>query len=112
MNYGWVWGPGNPLLEKTASLEMNLSGADELLLKPLLDGWLAGLSLDPDSGHYFWGGWSVEVVARGGGSASLVFTSGGQDVAESLEHGVDTFHDQVLEPLSAGSVEWTELPLR
>ena len=111
MNYGWVWGPGNPMLDKAASLDMKLSGADEAQLEPLLDAWLAGLSLDPGSGHYFWGGWSVEVVARGGGSASLVFTSGGQDVAESLEHGVDTFHDQVLEPLSAGSVEWTELPL-
>ncbi len=112
MNHSWVWGPDNPLLEKAASLEMELSGADESQLGPLLDGWLAGLSLDPDTGHYFWGGWSVEVVARGGGSASMVFTSGGQDVAESLEHGVDTFFEQVLEPLSMGRVEWTELPLR
>ena len=112
MNYGWVWGPDNPRLEKVASLEMRLSGSDESQLEPLLAGWLAGLSFDPDGGHYFWGGWSVEVVARGGGSASMVFTSGGQDVAESLEHGVDTFFEQVLEPLSAGSVEWTELPLR
>lgn len=111
MNYGWVWGPDNPVLDKAASLEMHLSGADESPFQLLLDGWLKGLSFDADSGHHFQGGWSVQIVARGPGSASMVFTSGGQDVAESLEYAVDTFHEQVLEPLSAGSVKWTELPL-
>lgn len=111
MNYGWVWGPDNPRLEKVASLEMRLSGADEAQLGPLLEGWLAGLSFDPDGGHYFRGGWSVKTVTREQGSVSLLFTSGGQDVADSLEHAVDTFYEQVLEPLSAGAVEWTELPL-
>lgn len=111
MNHDWVWGPDNPVLDKAASLEMRLSGADETQLEPLLDGWLRGLGFDAESGHYFQGGWSVEIAACSGGSASMVFTSGGQDVAESLEYAVDTFHEQVLQPLTAGTVEWTELPL-
>lgn len=99
------------MLKKVASLEMHLCGADESQLGPLLDAWLAGLSFDPGTGHYIWGGFSVKYVARGGASVALVFTSGGQDMADSLERGVDTVYEQVHERLSAGTVAWTELPL-
>ncbi len=111
MNYNWVWGPDNPVLDKAASLSMTLRDADPGHLAALLTTWLDGLSFSPESDHYFWGGWSVRIVDHHGGSAELVFTSGGQDVAESLGDGVDSFYEQVLHPLSTASVVWTELPL-
>ena len=111
MNFGWVWGPDNPRLDKVASLAMNLRGADPEQLDLLLDGWLDGLEYDVERGRYFQGGFSVDVQGRGNGTAGIVFTSGGQDVADSLGDAVDMFCDSVLERLDTAEVTWTELPL-
>lgn len=111
MNYDWVWGPDNPVLDKAASLSVTLRDADPDQFEVLLAAWLDGLSNGAENGQYFRGGWSVQIITHDGGSADLVFTSGGQDVADSLGHGVDTFYEQVLQPLSTVSVVWTELPL-
>ncbi|MDD0858603.1 hypothetical protein NHF46_14255 [Arthrobacter alpinus] len=104
-------GPDNPYLDKVASLAMNLRGADPEKLEALLERWLAGLEYDAEHGHYFHGGFSVEVQDRGNGTAQIVFTSGGQDVAESLGYAVDEFYEQVLQHLTTASVTWTEQPL-
>lgn len=111
MNFAWVWGPDNPTLDKVARLAMNLRGADPDKLETLLERWLDGLGYDAERGHYFQGGFSVEVQARGNGTADIVFVSGGQDVAESLGDAVDEFYEQVLQHLTTASVTWTEQPL-
>lgn len=115
MNYSWIWGPDNPLLEKTASLSLQIQDANPERLADLLQQWLA--TLTHSANGWFQGGWAVDVVSHERGSAELIFSSGGQDVADSLQDGVDLFHDQVLapldlDPLTAGTVCWTELPLR
>lgn len=112
MNYGWVWGPENPRLDKVARLGLTLRGAGPEQLDLLLDGWLDGLEYDVEHGTYFQGGFSVEVQSRGNGRVDIEFTSGGQDVAESLGYAVDEFCDSVLEQLDAVEVTWTELPLQ
>ncbi|MGA7203062.1 MAG: hypothetical protein WBX27_00365 [Specibacter sp.] len=111
MNHGWVWGPSNPYLDKSASLLMTLRGAPAEQFQPLLRSWLGGLTRDDQSGRYGWGGYSVHILAQEEGSADIVFTSGGQDVAESLGDAVEEFHLKVLQSLSSASVTWTELPL-
>ncbi|WP_157884101.1 hypothetical protein [Arthrobacter alpinus] len=115
MNYNWIWGPENPLLDKTAKLCLQIHDVNPDRFGDLLRQWLATLTCD--EGGWFRGGWAVDVVAHERGSAELLFSSGGQDVADSLQDGVDSFHDQVLAPLSPdpltpGTVSWTELPLR
>ena len=111
MNFGWVWGPDNPDLAKVARLAMKLRGAEPDKLEALLNSWLAGLNYDAERGHYFQGGFSVEVQSRGNGTAEIVFVSGGQDVADSLGYAVDEFYEQVLQYLTTASVTWTERPL-
>lgn len=111
MNFGWVWGQDNLLLDKKASLALKLRGADAAQLNDLLDSWLDELIHDEESGSYYEGGFSVQVVSRGQGSADMIFASGGQDVADSLGDAVDGFHDSVLEQLDTAEVTWTELPL-
>lgn len=111
MNFGWVWGPDNPRLEKKASLALELRGADPAQLNDLLDSWLEELIHDQNSGFYYEGGFSVEIRSRGEGSADIIFASGGQDVADSLSDVVDSFHDGVLEQLDTAEVTWTELAL-
>lgn len=111
MNHDWVWGPDNPTLDKAASLAVEIRDADPDHLEALLRNWLGGLNHDPGQDGHYRGGYGVRILSRGSGSAHLVFTSGGQDVAESLGDGVDTFCEQVLQPLSTVSVVWTELPL-
>ncbi|MBP2414076.1 hypothetical protein JOF48_002875 [Arthrobacter stackebrandtii] len=111
MNFGWVWGPDNPLLDKVARLALNLRGADPEALDALLGSWLAGLDNDGERGRYFQGGFGVEVLSQGSGAADIVFSSGGQDVADSLGYAVDSFCDDVLRHLTAGTATWTELPL-
>lgn len=111
MNFGWVWGPDNPRLDKVARLALNLRGADQAKLDDLLDGWLEGLEHDAESGHYFQGGFSVEVLSRSIGTADIVFASGGEDVADSLGYAVDGFYEKVLQHLTGAMATWTELPL-
>lgn len=111
MNYPWVWGPENRELDKSATLAMKLRGADPQQLDELLDTWLADFSFDAASGCHYQGGFSVDIQARGPGTMDALFSSGGQDVAESLGWAVDDFHDQVLKLLDTADVAWTELPL-
>lgn len=116
MNHDWVWGPDNPRLEKAARLSVQIHGASPAPLGELLQRWLDTLTRDAGGG-WFRGGWAVDVVSHQGGSAELVLSSGGQDVADSLQDAADSFHEQVLEPLELdplmpGTVTWTELPLR
>jgi len=74
--------------------------------------WLCRLQSDDDGpGSYYEGGYAVRILAQDAGSVRIIFTSGGQDVAESLGYGVKKFHEQVLQPLTTASVSWTELPL-
>lgn len=44
-------------------------------------------------------------------NADMIFTSRGQNDADSLGHAVDEFHGSILEPLDTAEVTWTELPL-
>ena len=113
MNYEWVWGPDNPELSKVARLVMSLELAaqEQEELESRLESWLTRLSKDSGSNRWYSGGCGIQVLARGAGSARIEFSSGGQDVAESLQAGVDVFYDQVLEPLRTAKVTWTELPL-
>jgi hypothetical protein len=111
MNFGWVWGPDNQFLDKSASLVMTLRDAPAEQFQSLLRSWLGGLTQDEESGRYGWGGYAVHILAQDGGSADIVFTSGGQDVADSLGDAVEEFYRVVLRPLTTASVTWTELPL-
>lgn len=113
LNYSWVWGPDNPELSKVARLAIIVESApqEQAGLESLLETWLTGLSKDSQSNRWYLGGCGIEVLARGARSVQIEFSSGGQDVAESLQAGVDTFSDQVLEPLRTAKVTWTELPL-
>ncbi|ALE06463.1 hypothetical protein AL755_15000 [Arthrobacter sp. ERGS1:01] len=112
MNYSWVWGPDNRDLDKTASLAMTLRDAPPGQFAPLLRDWLGSLqSDDATSGNYYEGGYGVWILDRDDRGARIIFTSGGQDVADSLGYGVEKFYEQVLQPLTEGAVTWTELPL-
>ncbi|MGB3302161.1 hypothetical protein [Gordonia sp. (in: high G+C Gram-positive bacteria)] len=111
MNMDWIWGPDNPGLRKKASLAMMLRGADPAQLDALLNDWLASLSREEGSNVFSGGGCSVELLAAGDGGADMVFSSGGQDVAESLGYVVDCFYEKVLVSLDTAEVTWTELPL-
>ena len=111
MNYDWVWGPDNRDLDKAATLALTLRGAGPEQLDELLDTWLEALSFDRESGCHYQGGFSVEIQARGPGTLDALFSSGGQDVAESLLWAVDEFHLQVASRLDTADVVWTEIPL-
>ncbi|MEV8144251.1 hypothetical protein [Specibacter sp. NPDC078709] len=113
MNYSWVWAPENPELIKVARLVMSLELApqEQDELEPLLEKWLDGLNRDFATNHWYSGGCGFQLLAREEDSVQILFSSGGQDVADSLQAGVDTFYDQVLKPLHTARVTWTELPL-
>jgi hypothetical protein len=111
MNHDWVWGPANRDLDKSASLLMRLREAPPGQFQALLREWLGHLTWDARSGRYGWGGYVVQILAQDGGNADIVFTSSGQDVAESLGDAVEQFYRLVLQPLTTASVTWTELPL-
>lgn len=113
MNYSWVWGPENLELSKVARLVMRLelTPAKQEELEPLLEKWLGSLNTGTASNHWFSGGCAFDMLARGENSIKIMFSSGGQDAADSLQTGVDTFYDQVLKPLRTAKVTWTELPL-
>ena len=111
MNMDWVWSrKRNRRRHKTATVRVTVNAADPLELKQHFTDWAAHLHGPDSNGVFVHGGWSCQLERIDGGTLVLRFSSGGEDVADSLDYGIQWFSGAVLEPIPTSTVVWEELP--
>lgn len=111
MNMDWVWSrKHNRRLRKTATVRATVTAEDPLELQQRFNDWSAHLRGPDSDGVFVHGGWSCQLERFGGDTLVLRFSSGGEDVADSLDDGIQWFSGAVLEPIPTSTVVWEELP--
>ena len=112
MDMDWVWSrKHNPGLRKQATVLATVKSSDPERLARLFAAWTKHLHEPNSDGVFVQGGWFCEVKQAEAGLLVLLFGSGGQDVAESLDYGVQWFSGAVLGAIPGATVTWQELPL-
>ncbi|WP_027080214.1 hypothetical protein [Luteimonas mephitis] len=112
MNMDWVWSTENNRgLTKQATVLATVSTSAMDQLKGRFDAWTEYLHGPDDEDRFVHGGWFCQRVQVDAGQLVLLFGSGGQDVAESLDYGIQWFSGAVLGAIPDTTVVWQELPL-
>lgn len=112
MNMDWVWSTThNPELLKRATVRATVTAPDRGELRSLFDEWARHLRGPSGDEIFVHGGWFCQREQPGSASLVLLFGSGGQDVAESLDYGIQWFSGAVLGAIPSAAVTWQELPL-
>ncbi|GEM_PF-4712729 len=108
----WVWSTENNRgLTKQATVLATVSTSAMEQLKDRFDAWTGYLHGPDDEDRFVHGGWFCQRVQVDAGQMVLLFGSGGQDVAESLDYGIQWFSGAVLGAIPDTTVVWQELPL-
>lgn len=112
MDMDWVWSSRhNRGLRKRATVRATITAPDPEQLLRRFDAWAAHLHGPDAEDTLVHGGWFCQRERRDGGTLVLLFGSGGQDVAESLDYGIQWFSGAVLGAIPAATAHWQELPL-
>lgn len=112
MNMDWVWSSEhNRGLRKKATVRVTVSTPDTAQFQDLFQTWAAHLHGPSDDMTWVHGGWFCQRESIDQDRVVLLFGSGGQDVAESLDYGIQWFSGAVLGGLREATVTWEELPL-
>lgn len=112
MNMDWVWSRKyNRRLQKTATVRGTVIAEDPLELKQRFSDWSAHLRGPDSDGVFVQPGWSCQLERFDGNTLVLCFSSGGEDVADSLNYGIQWFSGAVLQAIPSSTVTWGELPL-
>lgn len=111
MTMDWVWSDvHNRGLRKQATVRATVTAPDHEGLLRRFDAWTTQLHGPSDDDTFVSGGWFCQRESVDG-ALVLLFGSGGQDVAESLDYGIQRFSGAVLKDIPDATVTWTELPL-
>ena len=111
MDMNWVWSrKHNPGLRKLATVRATVIAPDAKELASLFEEWTAYLQDPNEDGTYWHGGWFCQCENVEGGMLVLRFGSAGEDVAESLDFGIQWFSGAVIAPIPRAEVTWQELP--
>lgn len=112
MNMDWVWSrKHNRELNKRATVRATVTAPDMGKLRNTFYEWAAHLRDPGDDAVYVSGGWFCQLERSDSAGLALLFGSRGQDVAESLDFGIQWFSGAVLGAIPSAEVSWQELPL-
>lgn len=112
MNMDWVWSSThNRGLRKRATVRAMVNADEVETLHSEFAAWVKHLHGPSDDGTWVHGGWFCQRVHEGPAGLELVFGSGWQDVAKSLDYGIQWFSGAVLGAVPSAAVTWEELPL-
>ncbi len=111
MDMSWVWSrKHNPGLHKLAIVRATVTAPDAKELASLFEEWTAYLEGPSEDGNYWHGGWFCQREKSEDGTLALLFGSAGEDVAESLDFGIQWFSGAVIARIADAEVAWQELP--
>lgn len=105
----WVWGARNRRLRGVATVRATVSNPNPGVATRRVEDWLATIE-NGEGDHRWGGGWSVSVHSRAATEVELDLTSGGEDVADSLQYAVDELQDAVLDDDT--TIDWQPQPIR
>lgn len=112
MDMDWVWSSKhNRGLRKQATVLATVTAPNAEELHRRFAAWTEYLHGPSADGVFVHGGWFCQVKTAEDNSLVLLFGSGGQDVAESLDYGIQWFSGAVLGALPDATASWQELPL-
>lgn len=112
MNVKWVWSRQHTRgRRRTATVRATVVAEDPSELRQRLKDWVAHLHGPDNNDIFVHGGCFCQRERMNGGTLVLLFSSGGEDVADSLDYGIQWFSGAVLKPIPSSTVTWEELPL-
>lgn len=112
MNMDWVWSSKhNPGLRKCATVRATVTVTDPEEYGRRFHQWARHLHGPGPDEVFVHGGWGCRLMPAQPGTTVMLFWSAGQDVAESLDYGIQWFSGAVLKYLPDAAVVWEELPL-
>lgn len=99
-----------PGLRKRATVRATVTAPNAKELAIRFEKWTAYLHGPSEDGIYAHGGWFCQLEKLDCGTLVLVFGSAGEDVAESLDFGIQWFSGAVIAHIADAEVAWQEIP--